>query len=543
MLDELHVSNYALVRDAHLRFSPGCTVLSGETGAGKTALVGAIKMLIGERADVGSIRDGADELVVEGRIFEDSKEHVVTRRLSREGRSRCTLDEGMATVKVLGEQIGIYFDLHGQHEHQSLLTPAVQLKYLDRFAAHLGQEALERYQEDWDRYQEAKRALSELEEASASSEANLEHARFVVKEINALHPQEGEYEELEARLPILRGGEGLARASQSAYEALRDENGALERLSAAQHALARESGIDIRLDEMAERMESLVISADDLASTLREYRDCVEFDPQALEEALSRLGGLEGLRKRFGPRMQDVFSALRTATDQLEMTVNADEKMAQCVAQLAQREADLREAAIGLEAIRAQASRELADELNAAFADLAMGSASVQFLATELPFESWHRSASASYELLYRPGEGSVFRPLAKIASGGELSRVMLALKTLQNTPDLQVTLVFDEVDAGIGGATATAVARYIRRLANKQQVIVITHLAQIASVADLHYVVEKAVEEGVATTVIREVKGDDRVREIARMLSGSEDKVALEHAQQLLKGGEAQWL
>ncbi len=538
MLDELHVRNYALVSDAYLQFSSGCTVLTGETGAGKTALVGAIKALIGERGDVGAIRDGASELLVEGRLFDDVQEHIVTRRLSKEGRSRCTLDDGMATVGALSERIGIYFDLHGQHEHQSLLSPSVQLRYLDRFAGKVALDALTTYQACWDKYQEANAALAKLKQATAVSETELEQARFTIKEINAVGPIEGEYEDLQRQLPILRSGENLSLASQTALEALRGDGGVLESLHIAGSALAKEGGIDGRLDEMKLQLESLAITADDLAATLRAYRDSVEFDPQLLDESLSRLGELEGLRKRFGPRMEDVFSTLNSATDRLEMTENAGELVKSCEADVLACESELREAAAKLENIRHDMAEELASELNAAFDDLAMGGATVTFLETSLTFESWTRLTSVIYELQYKPGKSGVFRPLAKIASGGELSRVMLALKTIQKEPDKQVTLVFDEVDAGIGGTTATAVAKYIRRLADRQQVIVITHLAQIAAVADRHYVVEKQLEEGLAVTTICEVEGEDRTKEIARMLSGSLDKVALDHAKQLLDGG-----
>lgn len=555
MLDELHVRDYALVRDAQIILSPGCTVLTGETGAGKTALVGALKLLIGERGDVSAIRDGSDDLLVEGRLVlsatpapalpsltgdpsseaQNDEEHIITRRLNREGRSRCTYDDGMVTVGALAERVGPCIDFHGQHEHQSLLSPAVQLAYLDRFAAEAGRLALAAYQKAWETHRLAVRSLAELRQASQLSETALALAGNTVREMEAVNPLPGEYEELEASLPILRNGESLAFASQAALDALRGEQGSLDTLARAQRALAQEAGVDGRLDALAEELESLGITADDLAMSLRAYRESVEFDPEALEAALSRLGELEALRKRFGPRMEDVFAAWEQASEQLALTGAIDERLAAAEAEELRAAKALVCSADALKELRAEAAAQLADELSASLQELAMAGASVVFAATDLPREMWTQHGSVRYELMYKPSATNRERPLAKIASGGELSRIILALKTLLKAQDAQVTLVFDEVDAGIGGAAANAVAERIRELAQSHQVVVITHLAQIAAVADKQFVVEKSLENGSAYTKIREVLGEERVAELARMLAGSTDEAALAHARQLL--------
>jgi DNA repair protein RecN (Recombination protein N) len=539
MLDELHVRDYALVRDARLILSQGCTVLSGETGAGKTALVGALTLLIGERGDASSVRDGARELVVEGRVIIDDEEHIITRRFTREGRSRCAFDDDMVGVGALAERLGPFIELHGQHEHQSLLSPAAQLVYLDRYAKEEGSRALVAYRQAFDAHRSVAEALEELRQAAHASEATLVAARHTVREMEAVDPKPGEYEELEQHLPILRNGESLAVASQAALDALRGDEaggGALDALASAHRALVAEAGVDERLDELASQFESLNITADDLSMSLRVYRESVEFDPQALETALDRLGALETLRKRYGPRMTDVFSAWQEASQQLALTGDLTERLADGERALVCAAQELEAAAAGLAKVRKQAADGLAAALSEALQDLSMEGSSVTFFMQELPRQSWTRSGSVRYELFYRPSEASVPRPLAKIASGGELSRVMLALKTLQGTLDEHMTLVFDEVDAGIGGATATAVAERIRTLASAQQVIVVTHLAQIAAVADKQFVVEKTREGSDAVTVIREVSGEERVAEIARMLAGTTDDVALDHARQLLE-------
>ncbi|MDR0350268.1 MAG: DNA repair protein RecN [Coriobacteriales bacterium] len=540
MLDELHVRDYALVHDARLTFSAGCTVLSGETGAGKTALVGALKLLIGERGDVVTIRDGASELVVEGRVITEGEEHVITRRLSREGRSRCTFDDAMVTVGALAERVGPFVDLHGQHEHQSLLVPAIQLACLDRYAGASGARALERYQCAWDAQLSAAKALEELRQAAHTSTQALTMARQVVYDMEAINPQEGEYEELERQLPVLRNGESLAVASRTALEALRGEEdgqGAIGLLAGAHRALLQQVAIDARLDELASQLESIAITADDLAVSLRVYQESVEFDPQALEKALDRLGALESLRRRYGPRMEDVFSAWQEASRQLSLTEDIPERLKAAEEELERAEQELTQAASELERIREKTAEDFAQALTSSLQELAMEGASVRFSARELPREAWTRSGSVRYELTWQPSAASTPRPLAKIASGGELSRVMLALKTLQAADAERMTLVFDEVDAGIGGAAATAVAERLRALARTQQVIVVTHLAQIAAIADCQFVVEKSLADAGAVTTIREVTGEERVAELARMLAGGTDAVALSHARRLLEG------
>jgi DNA repair protein RecN (Recombination protein N) len=350
----------------------------------------------------------------------------------------------------------------------------------------------------------------------------------------------GEYEELEQQLPILRNGEALALASQTALEALRgggEQPGALDALASAHRLLSAEAGTDGRLDELAAQLESLSITADDIAASLRAYREQVEFDPQALEAALDRLGALEALRKRYGPYMADVFTAWENASERLALSDDLSGRLEAAERERACAEQALEAAAAKLASVREQAARGLSAAVSSSLHELAMEGASVSFAIEGLPRASWTRNGSARYELSFKPSEASTPRPLAKIASGGELSRVMLALKTLQGTLDARMTLVFDEVDAGIGGVTATAVAQRIRSLSAGQQVIVITHLAQIAAVADRHFVVEKTLEGTEAVTSIREACGEGRVAEIARMLAGSTDELARDHARRLLEG------
>ena len=538
MIDELTVKNYALIAKASIEFAPGFTVLTGETGAGKTALVGAIKLLIGERADASAVTDGAEELQVSARLLaangSQQSETIISRRLNQAGRSRASIDDEMVTVGALAERIGPLFDLLGQHEHQSLLSLSAQLAYLDRFAGSKLAQALQEYQAAWSSQQKAVADLAALELSARQSAQQIQEARFALESINAIKPQPDEYQELLDQLPILRRGEDLATTADAAWQLLRAENQALDQLAEATRLVSNLKGIDTRLDVLGDRLDSALIDLEDLALELVAYRDSVSFDAAALAEALDRLSQLEGLMRRFGPRIEDVLSLRDQANEQLQINENLPERLQAAEQALSSSEAELVKAAEQLGNLRSAAAQQLAERLTERLSDLAFSGASIHAELETLERGSWNANGAQRFQLMFCPEPRSQPRPLARIASGGELSRVMLALKAELLT-DEGLTLVFDEVDAGIGGQAARAVADYLRRLANIHQVIVVTHLAQIAALADRQYVVEKQVGNDTQQTKIQEVTGEQRVIELARMLSGSSDAAAIAHARELL--------
>jgi DNA repair protein RecN (Recombination protein N) len=534
MLLELQVNNLALITEAKIELGDGLTVLTGETGAGKTALLSALKLLVGERGDTNYVRDGANEATAQA-LFLDA-EHVVVRRLSADGRSRCYLDDTMVTVKTLASTIGPLVDLYGQHEHQSLLKPAQQLAALDNFGGEPLLTALANYQQAYRAHHQAALELESLQATANSSSAAKEQAAFVLREINKVDPQPDEYEQLKLQLPVLQNGEELARATNRAVELLRDDQQIIDKLALAAAELEALRQIDPQLDKLTNQLNEILISAEDLALELRSYRDSVEFDAQALEATLERLSQLDGIIKRFGPTLADVFAAKQSSEQLVVGSSDFEERLSQAKANLKQHQ-ELRTQAAEQLASQRQANATLfSQQLAAAVHSLAMAGANFEFAVAQLPEQNWTLSGSQTYELLYCPEPNTKPRPLARIASGGELSRVMLALKTMLHSSEQQMTLVFDEIDAGIGGATATAVAERLQQLAQVHQVIVVTHLAQIAAKAQTHFVVSKQSSKQGASTVINQVTGEQRTQEIARMLSGSTDKTALEHANQLLE-------
>lgn len=540
MIDELHVRNVALIRDASIEPAAGLTVLTGETGAGKTALLSSIKLLVGERADAGMVREGAPALEVEGRLFlpgDDEDGTVVRRRVGADGRGRVDVDGHMASVRELARRVGATVDLCGQHEHQRLLSVQTHVDMLDSWAGAPAADALGAYREALAAAEAAASELERVREMGRATGERLDEAAFVLRCIDEVDPREGELEELEARLPRAEHGEALMEAASGARELLSGDGGACDSLGDAVRALSDAARFDPALGSWAKALESSLIDVEDVASELRDYADGLDFDPEELERLQGRLARLEGLRRAYGPSMADVLRRRDEAREVVEAASDGGELERRAAEELRRREAALAEAADALDAVRAEAAPRLARAVSEQMAFLEMGSAELVVSQERLPRAEWTRSGASRVEFLYRPGAGLTARPLRKIASGGEVSRVMLACKVVLGEADDCETLVFDEVDAGVGGATAVALASVLARLAATHQVIVVTHLAQVAVAAERHYLVRKSEgESGVPETSLVEISGEDRVAEVSRMLSGDTGEASRDLAREMLE-------
>ncbi len=540
MIDEIRVENLALIREASLVPCSGLTVLTGETGAGKTALLSALKLLMGERADASSVREGEAGLVVEGRFFkgaDDPEGFGVVRSVSADGRSRVKIDGSISSVRELATRVGSIIDLCGQHEHQSLLDSANHVRMVDSWAADTIAPILDDYRAKLHVARAAAAELARVTEASRSKGALLDEARFTVERISEVDPRLGEYEELEESLPRAEHAEALASAANDAQSLLSEENAALDSLNGAIAELQRMAGVDKKLSEFADSLAEASILIEDAAADLRRYRDSVDFDPEELARQQDRFAQLKGLLRQYGPTMDDVFARLESSKELLSLVDDAEERVKRARLELDAAESDLVQAARALMKARSVAGPRFCREVVRQMARLEMGGAEVLWDERELPRERWTDSGPSICELLYRSGSGLTPRPLKRIASGGELSRVLLAAKVVMGSADHAGTLVFDEVDAGVGGATARSLATVLADLAKTHQVIVVTHLAQVAVVADAHYVVRKAdTGSGIPETSLVPVEGDERVAEIARMLSGDSSPESLAHARAMLE-------
>lgn len=559
MIDEIQVRNVALIEQATLLPSRGLTVLTGETGAGKTALLSAMKLLIGARSSADMVRDGASGLEVSGRfffapneseqhdvgdiqsdeadeVFEDDGELVVTRRVGSDGRSRVSLNGRMASVREVAQKVAPHVDLCGQFEHQQLMKPAAHVGMLDSWAGQQVLDVLGDYRAAFDEASRAAAELDRIKTAASEGSAKLDEARFTLARIDEVSPVPGEYEELRQSLELAEHAESLATAVAVVRDSLAGDEGALDRLSIAADQLEQVSGVDTTLGQLASSLREVGYVVEDVAAEVRGYQDKIDFDPQMLAESQERFAALQGLMRSFGPTMDQVFEKRDQAKEAISLVDDADVRLRAATAALDAAEERLAAAADVLDSARGQSAPRFSEAVSKNMARMEMSGAEIECRIERLDRSQWTKSGPSAVEFMYRPGRGMQARPLARIASGGEVSRVMLAIKVVLGETDAIDTLVFDEVDAGVGGSTAVALAEVLADLAKTHQVIVVTHLAQVAVRGDSHYVVKKSVSsEGALVTVLSSISGDDRVAEIARMLSGDATDASIAHAREML--------
>ena len=549
MIDEIQVENLALIREATLVPARGLTVLTGETGAGKTALLSALKLLMGARADKDAVRDGEDSLTVSGRFygiasadgsesdaalaagdFDELRELVATRRVTSDGRSRVSIDGRMASVGELARAVASTIDLCGQHEHQQLMKTSQHVRMLDAWAGEAVAQAHAAYEEAFATANEAAAELARVREAGEASSAKLDEARFVLQRIDAVDPREGEYDELLEELARVEHAETLVVSANTAHEALAGEQGAIDALGSAISALDGAARYDAKLGEFADALREAGYVLEDMARETRDYREGVEFDPEALAQQQERMASLQGLLRMYGPRMEDVLERRAEAADLVSLVDDAAERERAAQQELDRAEEALAQAAAVLTEARAEAAPRFAAAVCAQMDRLEMGGAGLVCDLAPLERGQWTKVGPQAVEFLFRPGAGMQARPLARIASGGEVSRVMLAVKVVLGEAD--------EVDAGVGGSTAVALADVLADLARTHQVIVVTHLAQVAVRGQAHYVVQKAAgdEGAMPETDLRQLDSAERPAEIARMLSGDATETSLAHARELLE-------
>ena len=539
MIDELNVRDIALIQQASLFPARGLTAITGETGAGKTALLQALKLLCGERADADQVRDGASSLEVQGRILDfdapESDGLVAQRLVTADGRSRVHINGAMAQVGQLAQTVGATIDLCGQHEHQRLMSSANHRQMLDSWAGSDVSSALSAYREAFANAALAAEAVADVRAAGQLDAAAVEQARYVIRRIDEVAPVEAEYENLAESVPRIENSESLKRSVEGAHAALAGEGGTLETLAAAATLLETSSSIDESLAAKASSLREASYIIEDVARDIRTYSDSIDYDAASLLQMQDRLGQLQGLMRAWGPTLAEVFSARERAQVTVDAVEGFERRLAEAEAAQAAAEEVLAQAAEAVHEARCQAAPRFAQQATEQMARLDLGSAQLECAVEKKARESWTEDGPDAVQFMFRPGADLSSKPLSKIASGGEISRVMLAIKVALGSSDEVDTLVFDEVDAGIGGAAARALTSVLLDLARTHQVIVVTHLAQVAVAAEMHYVARKLPGDS-PETLFSHVDGEQRVREIARMLSGDDSQATMDHARQLLR-------
>ena len=555
MLIELRIENLLLIERAELRLNPGLNAITGETGAGKTILAHSFDLLMGGKARPQIVRPGAPEAYIEG-VFElpaglledpelaeiaerlpaDSKELVVGRRVSASGRTSAFLagrSASAAELRALGSRLLAFY---GQHEHRKLTLASAQLETLDGFA---GEDHLERrraYRKVHAEVLRIERELARIREREGARERDLDILRYELEEIEAANPDPAEEDGLVPERERLRHAEALRGAAAEALAALSAEDGgASESVGRAEAALAAKSGVDPQLDRLGETARGLRVDFQELAGELRDYAEGIEAEPGRLEQLEERLDALDRLKRKHGGSIESVLVHAEHCRHEIESIEGAGERTDELEAELT--EALKRRTDLGaqLSEVRAKSARRLEKQVAAELEQLAMGGAQLE-VALEPHPGGFGPLGQERVTLRVATNPGMPVSPLRDAASGGELSRVMLALAG-QGARSGAATFVFDEIDAGIGGNTARAVGERLRDLGAERQVLCITHLPQVASLAQTHFRIEKSVACGQATATVEQVDGDALVAEIVRMLGADDgDEAAGRHARQLLE-------
>lgn len=569
MLSEIDVRNYALIERLSLRFGNGFNVLTGETGAGKSLVIDCVGLVIGGRASSESVRAGCDSAVVEA-VFnisdvpdveallleqgidpEPDGTLIVTREVSRQGRSRCRLNGRIVTLTALsaiGERL---VDIYGQHEYQSLARPSRHIGLLDAFGGARLEQVRDSVRQLYEEWRECEEELAELRQHARERAQRADLLAFQVNEIESANLEPGEDVHLVAEQTVLANAESLYDAVVRAYSLIYESSypdiaSARDMLGEALEELDNASRIDGTLTSLAESLSALCDHTTEISRALREYRDSIEFDPERLAEVEERLSAISRLKRKYGDSLADVIDHGQLAREELESMTGAGRRVDELEGRSAALSEELGSCASKLSAMRCEIAAELEKEVSRELRDLSMPHA--VFKVDVGRKRDGHEivvdgtpvvigpDGFDNVEFLFSANPGEEPRPLARIASGGEMSRVMLAIKSVLAVADAMPTMVFDEVDAGIGGEAAIAVASKLANIGKVRQVLAVTHLPQIAAVADNHYAVSKLERSGRTEVTVEKLDIEERVTEVARMLAGeAPSSVTVAHAREML--------
>ena len=554
MLIELRIKDYAVIHDLTLELGSGLSALSGETGAGKSIIVGALSLLLGERAASDTVRTGAERAMVEA-VFDvatypklgvqlddlgieaEDGLLILRREVAAVGRNRAWINESPTTARTVGELGRSLVDLHGQHEHQTLLRKDTQRHILDAFGE--AEEDASAVEEAYEELGGLEAKLRELQDHRRELASRVDFLRFQMRELEEADVQSGEEEALTEENGRLENSEELLGETTRIHDELYSAEGALtDKVSGLAQTLARLKGWDPALEGPHEELQGAYHALAEVGRDLSDYVGGLRHDPGRLEEVRSRLDLIHSLKRKYGPTAEDVIASrdrVRAKLDEVEDGGWDEDTLA---AEVDRTRSDLIAAAARLSEKRQAAATRLEEEVEALLPDLGLPAGTFKVQMDTLP-EVESRGAE-SIEFLVSVNAGFPPSSLARVASGGELSRVMLTLKAILAQVDQVPTLVFDEIDAGIGGQVASLVAAKLKDVARYHQVFVVTHLPQLASQACSHLLVEKDEREGLAAPAVRGLTGDARVREIARMLGGDpESETSQDHARELLAAGD----
>ncbi|MFS0575139.1 DNA repair protein RecN [Sporosarcina sp. 179-K 3D1 HS] len=556
MLSELSIQNFAIIDKLEVTFQNGLTVLTGETGAGKSIIIDAVQLLAGGRGSQEFIRHGAKKAELEGMFTIENPDHpvfgkledigieagedgvvILRRDLNANGKTVCRVNGKLVTIANLREIGSQLIDIHGQHENQELMHEKRHIHLLDHFAGERLIRTYQDYTELYERFRKLKRKLEMADENEQQVAQRIDLYSFQLKEIDAASIVIGEEEELEEEQRKLQNFNRLYERLNTAYESISGETRALDWVGSAMSDLEDAASVDKNLQVHAEAISSSFYSLQDTAHELKSILDDMEFDPYRLEAVEDRLALLTSLKRKYGRTIEDIVIYREQIAEELDHLISRDERMAEGQEKLNQLIQDLEVEAEELSIIRQESAVQLEKSVMEQLQQLHMEKAAFKVKIGRRPVGQFDMHGHDDVQFLISTNVGEPLKPLAKVASGGELSRIMLALKTIFSKHQGVTSIIFDEVDTGVSGRVAQAIAEKIAMIATHSQVLCISHLPQVAAMADHHYLIKKEVKDERTSTAIHDIDRSDRTAELSRMLSGTEiTPLTLKHADELLK-------
>ncbi|MEZ7170984.1 DNA repair protein RecN [Sporosarcina sp. OR05] len=558
MLNEIAIHNFAIIEHLEVPFDEGLTVLTGETGAGKSIIIDAVQLLAGGRGSQEFIRHGAKKAELEGMFTVEAEDHpvfekmrefgidaedgsiILRRDINSNGKTTCRVNGKLVTIATLREIGSQLIDIHGQHDNQELMQEKRHIHLLDQFAGQPLAEAHANYMDVFNRYSRLKKKLAATSQNEQQIAQRIDLYSFQLQEIDAASLRIDEEEELEEEKLKLQHFNRLFERLHTAYESISGDNHALDWVGSAMSDLEDAASIDKQLAAHAETVSTSFYALQDTAHEIKSLIDEMEFDPLRLDEVENRLAMLNALKRKYGKTIEDIVIYREKIADELDQLLNRDERIHAEEEKLEQLKKDLEVEANELSMIRREAAVRLEEAIMTQLTELHMAKSTFHVSIEQKSAGNFDASGFDDIAFLISTNVGEPLKPLVRIASGGELSRIMLALKTIFSKHQGITSIIFDEVDTGVSGRVAQAIADKIAMIATHSQVLCISHLPQVAAMADHHFFISKDVKGNRTTTAVTEIVDLDRTKELSRMLSGAEiTALTLQHAEELLTMAE----
>jgi len=563
MLLELRIKNFVIIDSLNISFTKGLNILSGETGAGKSILIDALSGVLGEKLSTDMIRTGFDKATLEAvfdisslepvqSILQDSgidiedDQLILRREIFANGKGRCFANSVQITVAKLKEIADSLVDIHGQNEHQTIINIARHRELLDSFGNL--QNDVAKVKDVYDRLYNIRNKLNSFEIDEREKARRIEFNSFAIKEIESASLKPGEEEELKNESNLLANAEKIFKEVNEASQWLSGEGGAIQSLKKAEISLSKIADIDPNVSSLLDKIREALYSLEDSSSEIKSYKRNIDFSPERINEVESRLNLIQGLKKKYGNTIEEILQYAEKTKSEIEAINSSDEEIESLKVAEKKTVKEAKELALALSEKRKAAAARLEELVMNELKDLGMAGAVFKIsIKREVSPDGDIENENNRYvlyphgmdrvEFMLSANEGEDLRQLRKVASGGEMSRIMLAIKNVIQAADIVDTLIFDEVDAGISGKTAEIVGRKLKNLSKNRQVLLITHLPQIAAMSDTHFLVQKGKADGRVTTVVKQLPPKDKIREVARMLAGEEiTELSIKHAEEMIE-------